>query len=323
MALASKQSEPFYVTTGGGADEINAARKTTLINAFTDDKGRGNKQLIDDNTLGPIVFNVQRMQDDIDELRRFVTSASEARVGTTFDASTDFTIGATEITDGTITLTPSTGDTAQLRATANGALSIATNDATGSLADITITADGKSEIDAREITLDSGGNIELETGSVANYINTTGVLRSGNQGDIQYVSSEYYIPITATDFQGAADTRGGDQWGMDIDGTWMSNNRAAGYVEKLIPLGFKATGCIVYGDADGSGDNEFRGYEGAINANTHVARGTATTVNATSDFTTQGGADITGDGLKTCRILLVINERRDSFYGGKIILEKV
>ena len=79
MALASKQSQPFYVTTGGGTDEINAARKTTLTNAFTSDKGKGNVQLIDDNTLGPIVFNVQRMQDDIDELRRFVADASELR----------------------------------------------------------------------------------------------------------------------------------------------------------------------------------------------------------------------------------------------------
>ena len=35
MALASKQSQPFYVTTGGGTDEINAARKTILTNAFT------------------------------------------------------------------------------------------------------------------------------------------------------------------------------------------------------------------------------------------------------------------------------------------------
>ena len=79
MALASKESQPFYVTTGGGGDEINAARKTVLTNAFTSDKGRGNKQLIDDNTLGPIIFNVQRMQDDIDELRRFIVDASEIR----------------------------------------------------------------------------------------------------------------------------------------------------------------------------------------------------------------------------------------------------
>jgi len=383
MALASKQSQPFYVTTGGGADEINAARKTTLTNAFTSDKGKGNVQLIDDNTLGPIVFNIQRMQDDIDELRRYVDDASELRgkisplpianggtaststtycdltanvtgvlpnanvaadltitagsinntpIGassqstiraTTIDASTDFTVGTTVVTSNDITMTPSPGDTAQIRASANGALGITTVDAAGSDAAITITSDGNTEIDAREITLDSGGNIELETGTVTNYINTTGVLRSGNQGDIQYVSSEYYIPITATDFQGLADSRGGDQWGMDLDGTWISHNSLSGFVEKLIPLGFKATGCIVYGDSDGSGDNEFRGYEGAINASTNTARGTATTVNVVSDFTTQGGSDITGDGLKTCRIILDTNEARDSYYGGKIILEKV
>lgn len=39
------------------------------------------------------------MQDDLDEVRRFIV-ASEPKVGSTFDATTDFTVGTTEVYDG-------------------------------------------------------------------------------------------------------------------------------------------------------------------------------------------------------------------------------
>ena len=226
MALGSKTSTKFYVTSGGGGNEINSTRKTDLEAIATAEASEGSKNLINDPTLGPLVLNAQRIQDDLDELRRFVASTDELQ----------------------------------------------------------------------KII----GNGVVFTGSV------------------------YYIPITATDFQGHHDTRsGGNGWGMDTNGAWETPGRGPGYVERIIPIGFKATGCIVYGEADGSGDNEYRGYEGAINANTNTAQGTDTTVNAASDFTTQSGADIVGDGLKTCRVKLIINEPRDTFFGGKIILEKV
>ena len=79
MALGGKTSKKFYVTTGAGADKIDATRKGFLDSANTADAAAGNRQLIDDNTLGPLVVNLQEMQDDIDELRRFVASASELR----------------------------------------------------------------------------------------------------------------------------------------------------------------------------------------------------------------------------------------------------
>ena len=74
MGLGGKTSKKFYVTSGGGADEINSTRKTALDAFNTADSAAGYKQLIDDNTLGPLIVNLQEMQDDIDELRRFVVS---------------------------------------------------------------------------------------------------------------------------------------------------------------------------------------------------------------------------------------------------------
>ena len=79
MALGGKTSKKFYVTSGGGGDEINSTRKTALDAFNTADAATGYKQLIDDNTLGPLIVNLQEMQDDIDELRRFVADSSELR----------------------------------------------------------------------------------------------------------------------------------------------------------------------------------------------------------------------------------------------------
>jgi hypothetical protein len=79
MALGGKTSKKFYVTSGGGGDEINSTRKSALDAFNTADAAAGYKQLIDDNTLGPLIVNLQEMQDDIDELRRFIVSAAELK----------------------------------------------------------------------------------------------------------------------------------------------------------------------------------------------------------------------------------------------------
>ena len=316
MALGGKTSKKFFVTSGGGSDEINAARKAIIDGAFDADLAKGNVQLIDDQTFGPLIFNIQRMQDDLDEVRRFI-GANEPKVGSTFDATTDFTVGSTVITDGTITLTPTTGDTAEFRASANGALGITTTDAATAAANITITADGTAELAGTTVTLDSGGNIELETGAVTNYVNTDGLYRGGNIGDIQYVSSVYYVPITATDFQGHADNRGGDAWGMEgaNGGEWASHGRAPGFIEKVIPLGFTATSCVIYGD---TGTNTFEPFESALNASTVTSRGSATAIGSTCTFS----SNVVGDGTKTVSIKLIVGEARDFFFGGKLILIK-
>ena len=197
MALANKTSQKFYVTSGGGNDEINATRKAILDSAFTADKLKGSAQLIDDQILGPLVFNIQRMQDDLDELRRFVVDATEVRTvisplpdanvaddltisggtvnnsviggstpaaitGTTIDANTDFTVGSTIITSNQIEFTPSAGDTATISAAANGELNITTVDATDDDAHINITSDGYTKIDSgTSIILDAGSGQEI------------------------------------------------------------------------------------------------------------------------------------------------------------------
>jgi hypothetical protein len=86
-----------------------------------------------------------------------------AIAGTTIDASTDFTIGTTVITDDVITFTPTTNDTVVMTATTHGAFSLVTTDTAAAAANIVITADGTVDVNsAGVLTLDSGAAINIE-----------------------------------------------------------------------------------------------------------------------------------------------------------------
>ena len=104
-----------------------------------------------------------------------------AITGTTIDASTDFTVGSTVITDDSIVMTPSTSDTVTIAGATNGALNITTVDNAATAANLTATIDGA-------ITLDAASNIELDsaTGIFILEDGGTEVLRitEGNSGDV-------------------------------------------------------------------------------------------------------------------------------------------
>jgi hypothetical protein len=90
-----------------------------------------------------------------------------AITGTTIDATTDFTIGTTVITDDSIVMTPSTSDTVTIAAATNGVLNITTVDAAAAAAHMNFTADGNIQFtpagafivelgDSHEILLQKG-----------------------------------------------------------------------------------------------------------------------------------------------------------------------
>ena len=84
-------------------------------------------------------------------------------VGTTIDATTDFTIGTLIITDDQIQMTPSTSDTVTIASASNGVLNITTVDSAAAAANINITADGN-------ITMDSANSITLDTAGTDNEV---------------------------------------------------------------------------------------------------------------------------------------------------------
>ena len=75
MALGSKNQEKFYATSGGGADQATSDDLTTAAALWNLDKADGNKYLLQHPDFGPIIYQLQQMQDDIEELRRYIVSA--------------------------------------------------------------------------------------------------------------------------------------------------------------------------------------------------------------------------------------------------------
>jgi len=141
-----------------------------------------------------------------------------AITGTTIDASTDFTIGTTVITDDSIVMTPTTGDTATIAATTNGALSIVTVDTAAAAANITITADGTVDINSAGLmTLDSGGNIALEPAG-GSHIKLDDVIQV-DSGVVTGATS-----ITSTNFVGIIDGALGSVTPATIVGTTITAN---------------------------------------------------------------------------------------------------
>jgi hypothetical protein len=101
MALTGKKYEKFYATTGSGDDKVKSDTLTQAEAFWDGDRASGCKDLLEDFTLGPIVFQLQQMQDEIDYLRTEIsnnkdkatfpglgTSASTALAGNTTTIST-------------------------------------------------------------------------------------------------------------------------------------------------------------------------------------------------------------------------------------------
>ena len=69
MALTSKKYEKFYETTGSGADKIDNSRLTDVTSAWATEKAEGCRKYLDDPVIGPLIYQLQQMQDEIDYLR--------------------------------------------------------------------------------------------------------------------------------------------------------------------------------------------------------------------------------------------------------------
>ncbi len=81
MALTDKEYEKFYKETGSGSDKIAAANKAYAKTAFEYSATHGFSDIIDDYRLGPIIYMMQQMQDELDYLR---TEISNNKNKTTF-----------------------------------------------------------------------------------------------------------------------------------------------------------------------------------------------------------------------------------------------
>jgi len=206
------------------------------------------------------------------------TLAAAAITGTTIDASTDFTIGSTVITDDSIVMTPSTSDTVTIAGATNGILNITTVDAAGTAGDINVTADGQIEFRAN----DAAGHIfDINGTNQVSIIDGSILPISNNDIDLGSDAKEFKdIWIDGTAYLDTVDIDAGA-----IDGTTIgASSAAAGTFTNLT-----VTTDVNIDDSGGDG-----AMDGVIIGASSAAAGTFTTLNTTG-LTTIG--DASGDTL--------------------------
>ena len=173
--------------TGTGSIELLSDVGGIEIDAGTDiilDAGGADIFLKDDGTLFGTLTNSSGellIKSSSSGTTAATFSGANVTFAGTVDATTDFTIGSTVITDDSIVMTPSASDTVTVAAATNGVLNITTVDNAAHAANLAITVDGS-------VTIDAVDNIELDsaTGIWVFEDDGTEVLRftEGNTGDV-------------------------------------------------------------------------------------------------------------------------------------------
>jgi len=90
MALSSAKHEKFYETSGSGADKVSTKNLTDVTAAWATEKTEGCAKYIADPILGPIVYQLQQMQDELDYLRTEI-ALNKDKTGITSDQASAIT----------------------------------------------------------------------------------------------------------------------------------------------------------------------------------------------------------------------------------------
>ena len=145
--------------------------------------------------------------------------------------SAGFIVGSTVITDDSIVMTPTSGDTATIAASTNGALAITTVDTAAAAANITITADGTFDVaSAGAATIDSEGDIVLDANGADVILKDDGTQYgslSNSSGNLVIKSGS----TTAISMSGANVTVAGN---LTVSGTTTAVNTTTMTVEDAI-----------------------------------------------------------------------------------------
>ena len=163
------------------------------------------------------------------------TLAAAAVTGTTFDATTDFTVGTTVISDDSIVMTPTSGDTLSITSTTNGASTIATADGSGSLgASLTINAAGT-------MNLQYNGNTKLNSRSTG--IDVTGTLDASSTiyGGGFKSSAEQSSAGTGVDLDSSATFRAKEDGGVYSHGDVIAGGGAKVTTENMENTNFRTS----------------------------------------------------------------------------------
>tara|TARA_R110002012_G_scaffold192838_1_gene360443 strand:- start:800 stop:1900 length:1101 start_codon:yes stop_codon:yes gene_type:complete len=229
--------------------------------------------------------------------------------------------GGVDLTDEvTGTLPVTKGGTGATTFTSNAILSgdggsaIAAEDT--SISSGVISRSGTIELAGTTVTLDSAANVELEVGGATNYINTTGMFRGSNIGVIQ----DEKLPISPTQFL-ANSYRFHPQYSVATGGISMASAGVNAYTEVVIPNGYTATACTMYG-TDVDNDGTIRCYSGSTVSGGTTGLATASTFSSGSVTHDFGANDVDGNGAITVVIEWNPGDTVDVLFGGFIGLTK-
>ena len=175
MALSTAKYEKFYETSGSGADEVSAKDLANITANWAIDKAEGCKTLLSHPFLGPLVYQLQQMQDEIDYLRTEISSNKDKTTFPGFGTS-----NSTALVGDTTTISG-----AQASAiTANTAKTSLTLGTTGSTA-----LAGDTRLPA----------FTADDTSVANTTKSTAVTFGNFTTTVSGKTTTYTLPITVTE----------------------------------------------------------------------------------------------------------------------------
>ena len=114
MALANKKYEKFYETTGTGNDKINTTNLTIAANAWASEKAKGCADYMADAIFAPIIYQMQQMQDELDELRNEISTNKDKTTFPGFGTSSTTALAGDTTTISTSQASAITANTAKV-----------------------------------------------------------------------------------------------------------------------------------------------------------------------------------------------------------------
>ena len=114
MALANKKYEKFYETTGTGNDKIDTTKLTIAANAWAAEKAKGCADYMADAIFAPIIYQMQHMQDELDELRSEISTNKDKTTFPGFGTSSTKVLAGDTTTISTAQASAITANTAKV-----------------------------------------------------------------------------------------------------------------------------------------------------------------------------------------------------------------
>ena len=189
MALSSAEHEPFFVTTGTGRDKVSTEDLATITNAWAAEKAEGCAKYIADPVLAPLIYQLQKMQDEIDYLRTEISANKDKTAFPGFGTSSSTALAGNTTTISTAQANAITANTAK------ASMVLGTTNKTALAGDTTTI----STAQALAITANSKLGLRLQASRQASLTKSTTIEFGEFTTTVSGKTTTYSIPITVVE----------------------------------------------------------------------------------------------------------------------------